>query len=58
MLGWMTQLVVRKIQLFRSRTNIPEQRDANYINFTCLTKGPHGAIQIAGIAFGSVGAPL
>ena len=31
--------VVRKIQLFRSRNNIPQQRDAN-INFTCLTKGP------------------
>ena len=24
--------------------NIPQQRDANCINFTCLTKGPHSAI--------------
>ena len=30
------QIRVRKIQLFRSRTNIPQQRDANCLNFTCL----------------------
>ena len=36
-----TCCLVRKIQLFRSRTNIPQQRDANSINFTCLTKGTY-----------------
>ena len=34
--------IVRKIQLLRSRTNIPQQRYANCINFTCLTNGPYG----------------
>ena len=39
---------VRKIQIFRSRTNIPQQ-----INFICLTKGPHGTIHfcLAGQVF-------
>ena len=46
MVSWRRrQIVVWKIQLFRSRrTNIPQQRDVNCINFTCLTKGPHDTI--------------
>ena len=43
-----------KIQLFHSRTNISQKRDANCISFTCLTKGPHGAILfcLAGLVAG------
>ena len=36
--------MVWKIQLLHSWTNIPQQRDANCINFTCLIKGPYSAI--------------
>ena len=33
-------LTVRKMQLFSGRANIP-QKDANYINPSCLTKGSY-----------------
>ena len=35
-------ILVRTIQLFRSRINIPK-KDANCINITCLVKGSHRA---------------